>query len=115
VLDTRTQVDPVADAHARTEPRPIADVTWSVRFVGLPERRALAHLTNDQRSTLCGFRIPRVDDAGVESLDVTHGKLAARAPGCLVCLAHDPDGDKSVGRTTTASPSAGRGVRSPAA
>jgi hypothetical protein len=94
VVDTPTQADPVADAQARSELGPPAGVTWSVRFAGLPERRALAHLSNDRRSTLCGFRIPRVGDAGVESLDVTHGKLVARASGCLVCLAHDRDGDE---------------------
>lgn len=98
MLDTRTQVDPVADAQARPEPGPTAAVTWSVRFAGLPERRALGHLSNDQRSTLCGFQIPRVGDAGVESLDVTHGKLAARAGRCLVCLAHRRDGDKLSGQ-----------------
>jgi hypothetical protein len=98
VLDPRKQPDPVADAQARPEPGPTAGVTWAVRFAGLPERRALAHLSNDQRSTLCGFRIPRVGDAGVESLDVTHGELAARVPGCLVCLAHDREGDKVRGQ-----------------
>lgn len=93
MVDTSTQADAVADAQARPGLGAPAGVTWAVRFAGLPERRALAHLSNDQRSTLCGFRIPRVGDAGVESLDVTHGELAARVPGCLVCLAHDRDGD----------------------
>ena len=97
VFELEQPVDRASPPEARSESGPLAVVSWLVRFAGLPERRALAHLTRDQRTTLCGFRIPAVGDAGVESLDITRGALAADASACLVCLASDGGADASVG------------------